>query len=190
MKKIIFLTVAAASALAFTGCDTMKETNSNKAVVVNSNTNANMAANMMNSNVMMNTNTMSGNSNRYNTNMTREEYDRNKAQYETDRTGSKIGTGANDSWLWFKTKAALATTNDLRDSTINVDVENDVVTLRGTVASKAEADKAIATAKGIEGVKDVKSVLKIQPNDSLTNQMTGSNTTTTNTATRTNTNNK
>ena len=54
MKKIISLTFVAALAMAFVGCDSMKETNSNKAVVVNNNA-ANMVANsnMMNGNVMM-----------------------------------------------------------------------------------------------------------------------------------------
>jgi len=179
MKKITLFTFVAIFAMASIGCQTTSNTNANLR-----NVNANTAV-VVNSNTMPITNANTSNSNRWNANMTREEYERNKTQYETDRTGSTIGTGANDSWLWFKTKAALATTNELRDSTINVDVNNDVVTLRGTVASKAEADKAISVAKGIEGVKNVSSVLKIQPNDSLTNQMTGSNATTN---TRTNAN--
>ncbi len=179
MRKITLFTFAAILAMALIGCSTTGNTN----VKVNSSVNANTAV-VLNSNQAPITNanlTTTTNTNRYNTNMTREEYEKNQAQYETDRAGSTVGTGANDKWLWFKTKAALATTNELRDSTINVDVTNDVVTLRGTVASKAEADKAISVAKGIEGVKNVSSVLKIQPNDSLTNQMTGSNSTTTNT---------
>ncbi|MDQ3180020.1 MAG: BON domain-containing protein, partial [Acidobacteriota bacterium] len=65
--------------------------------------------------------------------------------------------------------------NDLRDSTINVDVVNDVVTLRGTVASKAESDKAAAVAKGIEGVKSVTNQLKVAPNDSMTNMSSNTN---------------
>jgi len=183
MKKITLFTFVAILAMALIGCSTTGNTN----VKVNGNVNANTAV-VLNSNQapITNANLTTTNSNRYNANMTREEYEKNKAQYETDRTGSTIGSGANDSWLWFKTKAALATTNELRDSTINVDVTNDVVTLRGTVANKAEADKAISVAKGIQGVKNVNSVLKIQPNDSLTNQMTGSNSTTTNTRTNVN----
>ncbi len=39
MKKIMFLTFVAAFALALAGCETTKETNSNKAVVVNNNAN-------------------------------------------------------------------------------------------------------------------------------------------------------
>lgn len=174
MKKITLLTFAAIFAMASIGCTTatntttntkMTNANSNTAMVVNNNS---MAVNSTSS-----TTTTTTNSNRYSSTMTREEYDKNQASYETERTGSKIGTGAEDSWLWFKTKAALTAVDELRDSTINVDVENSVVTLRGTVASKAEADKAIAAAKGVKDVKDVKSVLTVKPGDSMTNQMTG-----------------
>ena len=107
--------------------------------------------------------------------MTREEYEKNKADYEKDRTGSTIGQGANDSWIWFKTKSALAAVDDLRDSTINVDVTNDVITLRGTVGSAAQKTAAVAAAKGIEGQKGVKDELKVQAGDSMTNQMTSGN---------------
>jgi osmotically-inducible protein OsmY len=69
----------------------------------------------------------------------------------------------------------LAASNDLRDSTINVDVSNDVITLRGTVATAAQKAAAVAAAKGIEGQKGVKDELKVQANDSMTNQMTGGN---------------
>ena len=42
--------------------------------------------------------------------MTREEYEKNKESYteEAKRLGRKIGAGANDGWLWTKTRAALA----------------------------------------------------------------------------------
>jgi len=90
-----------------------------------------------------------------------------KMRREIKAVGSTIGQGANDSWLWYKTRAALASTNDLRDSTITVDVEDSVVILKGTVASKTEKEKAISIAKKIDGVKQVKDLLKIQPNNSL-----------------------
>ncbi len=64
----------------------------------------------------------------------------------------------------------MATTNDLRDSTIDVDVENSVVTLSGTVASKAELDKAFKVASEVKDVKSVKNNLKVVPGDSMTNQ--------------------
>lgn len=108
--------------------------------------------------------------------MTKEEYEKNKAKCEEDKGSSSIGQGINDSWLWFKTKTALAATDDLRDSTINVDVANDVVTLKGTVANATQKVSAEKVAKGIEGVKSVTNQLQIKAKDSLTNQMVNGNT--------------
>jgi len=179
MRRLTILTFVAIAAMGLIGCPAATNTNTNTNVRTNStNMNSNVAVVVNNnSNMVMNSN-MGMSSNRYSTNMTREEYDRNKADYDKDRAGSTIGTGANDSWLWFKTKSALATTNDLRDSTINVDVVNDVITLKGTVATKAESDKALSVARGIDGQKGVKNELKVQPGDSMGNQMTSGNTNT------------
>lgn len=174
MKKITLFTFAAIFAMASIGCTTATNTTTNtKMANANSNTALVVNNNQAGINNTSTTTTTTTNSNRYSSTMTREEYEKNQAGYETDRAGSKIGTGAEDKWLWFKTKTALTAVDELRDSTINVDVENSVVTLRGTVATKAEADKAIAAAKGVKDVKDVKSVLTVKPGDSLTNQMTG-----------------
>ena len=71
-------------------------------------------------------------------------------------------TGANDGWLWVKTRFELATADDLRDSTINVDVDKGVVTLTGTVASAAQKTRAEAVAKSVDGVTGVKNQLKVQ----------------------------
>ncbi len=183
MKKIISLTFVAALAMAFVGCDSMKETNSNKAVVVNNNANVSMMnSNMMNGNAMMNSNTMSGTNSAMNSNMTRADYDRDKDRYEREAkaSGRTIGTGANDSWLWTKTRAALLTTAGLRESTINVDVDNAVVTLSGSVGTREQLTMAVKTAQEIDGVTSVKNNLKVQANDSMTNQTTGGNSTTTN----------
>lgn len=102
-------------------------------------------------------------------NVNRGDYDKNRADYERDKRDSTIGSGANDSWLWFKTRAALLSTTGIRESTINVDVVNDVVTLRGTVETAAEKTKAEQVAKGIDGVKSVKNELKVAPDDTMTN---------------------
>ena len=176
MRRLTIFTFAAALAVGSIGCETASNTTVNKnamngnvsnvGVVVNSN--SNMAAN-----TVMNTNKVAMNSN-----VSRADYDKDRAKYEAEKGTSTIGQGANDSWIWFKTKGALATTSDLRDSTINVDVANDVVTLKGTVATKAESDKAASVAKGIEGVKSVTNQLKVDAKDSMTNQMTSSNTNT------------
>jgi osmotically-inducible protein OsmY len=95
--------------------------------------------------------------------ITREEYEKDKDKYaeEAKRLGRKIGAGNNDGWVWTKTRAALANENDLRDSTINVDVENEVVTLSGSVANDAQRAKAEKVARGVEGIKNVRNQLVI-----------------------------
>jgi hypothetical protein len=146
----------------------------------NSNTRPNTVTNLGTNNanvgaVVVNSNTT--NTNRWSNanSVTREEYNKNKAEYEKDKGSSTIGTGINDSWLWFKTRAALLTTSDLRDSTINVDVVDEVITLKGTVANAAQKATAEKVANGIEGKKKVVNELKVAPNDSMTNTGGGSN---------------
>lgn len=115
-----------------------------------------------------------------NGNMTREEYEKNKGECEKQKGSSTVGQGIDDSWIWFKTRTALLTTSDLRESTINVDVVNGVITLKGTVANAAQKASAEKVAKGIEGQKGVKNELQVKPNDSATNQMVNGNTKATN----------
>jgi hypothetical protein len=115
---------------------------------------------------------------RTNSNISRSEYDKNRAEYERDRGSSTIGQGLNDSWIWFKTRAALAAADDLRDSTINVDVVDDKITLKGTVGTAAQKASAEKVAKGIEGQKGVKNELTVKPKDSVTNQVVNGNTNT------------
>ncbi|HYO62593.1 MAG TPA: BON domain-containing protein [Pyrinomonadaceae bacterium] len=163
MKKLATLLVGTTLAAFTAACGetttTTNTNNSNTAVVTNTN-NRNTNTNA-NTNTNTNTNTNANVS--YNANLSREEYERDKARYsgEASRAGDKIGTEATDGWLWVKTKAALAAADDLRDSTINVDVENGVITLRGDVASQAQVKAADAAAKGIEGKKSVKNMLKV-----------------------------
>ena len=145
-------------ALAFAGCG-YETTNTN-----NANANANAAAN---TNANANTAVANANTNTRRA-PTREEYDREKDRYqrEAKESGRKVGTGLNDGWLWVKTKFELAAADDLRDSTINVDVDNEVVTLSGTVASATQKTKAVQVAKAVEGVKSVKDTLKVAPTNS------------------------
>ena len=109
---------------------------------------------------------------------TRSEYEANKERYnrEAKESGRKVGTGANETWLWIKTRFDLAAADDLRDSTINVDVENDVVTLSGTVASAAQKTKAETVAKAVEGVKSVRNQLKVQAGNANANANANANT--------------
>ncbi len=182
MKKFALITLTAVAGLAI-GCTPAANTtttnvkvngattgaNANTAVVVNTttaNTNGTVVSTMGNSGTMSNAE------------LTRADYDRDKDRYssEAKSTGRTIGTGANDGWLWTKTRTALLATNDLRESTVNVDVSNAVVTLTGTVANKEQSEKAASVAKGIDGVTSVKNMLKVSAGDSMTNQMSGGTT--------------
>ena len=95
---------------------------------------------------------------------TREEYERDKSTYERQarESGRTVGTGANDLWLWVKTRFDVAAADDLRDSTINVDVDKGVVTLTGTVASAAQKARAQQIVKSVEGVKRVKNRIRVR----------------------------
>jgi osmotically-inducible protein OsmY len=153
------------------------DSSTNVSVNANRGNNAmtNLGTNNASSNaVVVNSNSNAGANRWNNANVSREEYNKNKGDYEKEKGASTIGTGANDSWLWFKTRAALLTTSDLRESTINVDVVNDVITLKGTVANAAQKTKAEQVANGIDGKKKVVNELKVAANDSMTNTSGGS----------------
>lgn len=139
------------------GCD---NTANNNRVAVNANANAN--ANATGTATPISTPVTSANANRRAP--TREEYEREKDRYsrEAKESGRTVGSGVNDGWLWVKTRFELAGADDLRDSTINVDVDNNVVTLTGTVASAAQKTRAETVAKGVEGVTRVRNQLKVQ----------------------------
>jgi hyperosmotically inducible protein len=157
--KLLGFIVATALAGFLTGCN--QTTNENANTRANANTNTMMAN--ANANTNANTNTKRA--------LTREEYEKNKESYakEAKGTGRTIGTGLNDGWLWTKTRFDLAAADDLRDSTINVDVSNAVVTLSGSVASAEQKAKAEAVAKAVEGVTRVKNMLTVAANTSNTN---------------------
>ena len=93
-----------------------------------------------------------------------------KAENAADRAGDKTasatkktGRAVDDGWIKSKIYAQyMADWNTvLDDSDIDVDVENNVVTLNGTVKSAEAKAKAVATAKATDGVKSVKDNLKV-----------------------------
>ena len=135
------------------GCD---NTANNNRATVNANANATATA------TPISTPVTSANDNRRAP--TRAEYEANKERYnrEAKQSGRTVGTGLNDGWLWVKTRFDLAAADDLRDSTINVDVDKGVVTLSGTVASAAQKARAEAVAKSVEGVTGVRNNLRVQ----------------------------
>lgn len=156
MSRRLLLTAAGAALALAAACGDRNANNGN------GNGNANRA-NTNNANATVTTTpTPAGSA--YNRNYnSRDEFGRGDANYraEAKNAGSSIGQGAEDGWIHFKVRAALATTDDLRDSTINVDVDNNVVTLRGSVASAAQKASAAKAAQGVEGVKSVKNQLTV-----------------------------
>lgn len=70
-------------------------------------------------------------------------------------TMNKAEQAASDTWITGKVKASFVAEDSLDALDIKVETTNGVVSLSGTVASDAERDLAISTAKGIKGVKAV-----------------------------------
>lgn len=86
-----------------------------------------------------------------------------KAADHAAADSKKAGRKADDGWIKSKIYAQYMTewTTVLDDSDIDVDVNKGVVTLKGTVKSAAARTKAVSIAKGTDGVKSVKDLLKV-----------------------------
>ena len=67
-----------------------------------------------------------------------------------------------DTWITTKVKADLLATKDIPGMAIKVETVNGVVSLSGDVDSRAEADRAVAIAKGIKGVSHVNNRLMVR----------------------------
>src|SRR5215216_805371 len=149
-----FIALAALLVL-IAGCDNQGNQNNRNVNAANANANANAT--------VATTPVVNANTNANRQAPTRSETERERERYsrEAKESGRTVGTGANDLWLWVKTRFDLAAADDLRDSTINVDVNNDVVTLTGTVASAAQKSRAETVAKAVEGVKSVRNQLRV-----------------------------
>jgi hyperosmotically inducible protein len=93
-----------------------------------------------------------------------------KAEDKMDRAGNKAANAAgktgraiDDGWIKSKIYAQYMTewNSVLDDSDIDIDVQNNMVTLNGTVKTAAAKTKAVAIAKATDGVKGVKDNLKV-----------------------------
>ena len=92
-----------------------------------------------------------------------------KTDRTADRTANATGniaarTGANvaDAVITTKIKADLFKEPELSAMAIHVETEKGIVMLSGFVDKKADADKAVRLAKGVEGVTQVKSAIKVK----------------------------
>jgi hyperosmotically inducible periplasmic protein len=68
---------------------------------------------------------------------------------------SKTGEKISDGWITTKLNWFFVGEDLLKDSKIDVDTKDNVVTLKGTVASQAGRARAVELAKATEGVKSV-----------------------------------
>ena len=161
MSSKTLLTIFAGAALSFSaaGCNSADNTNANR------NANANRAANANVVATPIATPAGSAYNRNYNT---RDDYKKDEANYraEAKNKNESIGQGLEDGWIHLKVRAALAAVDDLRDSTINVDVDNNVVTLRGSVANAASKKAAADAAQKVDGVKSVTNKLEIKADGS------------------------
>ena len=150
-NRITGLIATAALALSIAACDGGTANRNANTVNTNANTNANTVASPSPTAVSERRAP------------TREEYERDRERYQREarESGRTVGSGLNDGWLWVKTRFDLAAADDLRDSTINVDVDNAVVTLTGTVATAAQKTRAEQVAKSVEDVRSVRNQLRV-----------------------------
>ena len=77
--------------------------------------------------------------------------------------GKSVGETIDDATITTRVKTSLLNDPDVGGLRIDVDTFKGVVTLSGRVKTKDEEAKALALARKIGGVAEVKSTLQIQP---------------------------
>ena len=77
--------------------------------------------------------------------------------------GKTIGEAIDDTTITTRVKTAMLNDPAVGGLRIDVDTFKGVVTLSGAVKTPAERDKAVALARKVGGVTDVKSTLQILP---------------------------
>jgi hyperosmotically inducible protein len=82
---------------------------------------------------------------------------------EAKQAPAKTGNAFTDSWITMKVHSQFIPEDALEGSDIDVETNNGVVTLKGTVPTAAGRDRAVAIAKATDGVKNVTSQLRIGP---------------------------
>jgi len=73
-----------------------------------------------------------------------------------------VGQTVDDATLTAKLKIALLQAPDVKGTDVNVDTVNGAVTLKGTVESQAQADRAVQIARASEGVREVNNQLTVK----------------------------
>ena len=76
--------------------------------------------------------------------------------------GRTVGQTVDDATITAKVKAALLQASDVKGTDVNVDTVNATVTLKGSVESQAQADRAVQIARASEGVREVTNQLMVK----------------------------
>jgi hyperosmotically inducible periplasmic protein len=77
--------------------------------------------------------------------------------------GKSIGETIDDGTITAKVKTLLLNDSQVAGMKIDVDTTLGVVTMSGTVKSTAEEQRAVQLARSVDGVRDVKSTLQVNP---------------------------
>ena len=77
--------------------------------------------------------------------------------------GKTIGETIDDTTITTRVKTSMLNDPAVGGMKIDVDTTRGVVTLSGTVRSQAERDQALALARKVDGVTDVKDALQVMP---------------------------
>lgn len=96
--------------------------------------------------------------------ISRQEYTEELARQDrlkAKEQGETVGDSLDDAWIHTKIVAQLIGNSATPERKINVDVKNNMVTLRGTVETAAQKMEAERVAKNTEGVKSVRNLLKV-----------------------------
>jgi len=91
-----------------------------------------------------------------------EEHARN-ASTRAKESGDTVGNSLDDTWIHTKIVAQLVGDTETAARKINVDVKDNIVTLRGTVSSDQEKNEAARIARETQGVVRVVNQLKVSP---------------------------
>jgi hyperosmotically inducible protein len=86
-----------------------------------------------------------------------------EARERASKSSESIGDSLDDAWIHTKIRTKLLGEGEFPGGSVNVDVKNNVVTLRGHVSTQADKAKAESIAKATDGVKSVRNQLVIKP---------------------------
>jgi hyperosmotically inducible protein len=85
-----------------------------------------------------------------------------QAKTTMQQQADKVGTVVNDTAITAKVKTAIIDEPGLKSMQINVNTENGIVTLTGTIDTPQKMDRALQIAQAVEGVKSVNNQLYVK----------------------------